>query len=144
MKHVLRARLGVLAIAAAAAAAVQAQALDEVESPVPRVERAGPVEYVNGGAGEESRASIDQLRAFFPVRNVFSGRGGQYVVAERVTVRGALDAPVEIRNAGPILVMNLPRGDYTLEVEVGGQVQRKQLRIGDQPPQQLNWHWPGA
>ena len=52
------------------------------------VDAAG-IAYVTGGAGEEARAAMAQLRPEFPLRVVFSDSSGAYVVADRVEVRGA-------------------------------------------------------
>ncbi len=111
--------------------------------PAPRVERAGSIAYLNGGAGEEARIAIERMQGGFALRNVFSGQGGQYVVAERVTVRDARGQATEIRNAGPILVMDLPPGRYTIEAEVDGRLQRKEVTLTQQPLK-LNWNWRGA
>ncbi|WP_428421743.1 hypothetical protein [Methylibium sp.] len=142
MKTTLQTALGALTFAAALVAGAAAQTAPD-GPPLPRVEHAGGIAYVNGGAGEEARAAIERMRPDFALRNVFSGQGGQYVVADRVTVRGATGEPLEIRNAGPILMMSLPPGSYTLEADVGGQVQRKTVQIGS-APQQLSWRWPGG
>lgn len=111
--------------------------------PAPRVEQVGAITYLNGGAGEEARVAMERMQAGFPVRNVFSGLGGQYVVAERVLVRSASGETAEIRDAGPILMLDLPPGRYTIDAFVGGQLQRKTVTLAQQPVK-LNWNWPGA
>lgn len=113
--------------------------------PGPRVQRAGSLEYVSGGAGEESRAAIERMQGGFALRNVFSGQGGEYVVPEKVTVRGASGPAAEIANAGPLLLLALRPGRYTIEAAVGGRVQRKTVTVSaSEKPVQLNWNWPGA
>lgn len=111
--------------------------------PAPRVEQAGKIAYLNGGAGEEARVAMERMQAGFPLRNVFSGLGGQYVVAERVMVLNAAGEATEIRDAGPLLMLDLPPGRYTIEAYVGGQLQRRTVTLAQQPVK-LNWNWPGA
>lgn len=143
MNSLLRTMVGALSMTAALwTAAVAQPAVDA--APSPRVEHAGGMSYVNGGVGEESRAAIDRLAPDFALRNVFSGQGGQYVVAERMTLQNASGGePVVILNAGPILLIRLPPGRYTMEATVGGQLQRKTVQVGSGPTR-VDWRWPGA
>lgn len=143
MNSLLRAMAGALSMTAALWTGAIAQPAGDAP-PVPRVERAGGISYVNGGAGEEARAVIDRLSPDFALRNVFSGQGGQYVVAERVTLQNTSGGePVVIRDAGPILMISLPPGRYTMEATVGGQSQRKIVQVGSAPTR-VDWRWPGA
>jgi len=114
--------------------------------PAPQVRQTGNVEYMNGGAGEEARQAMDAKKGQFSLHNVFSGKGGEYVVARKVTIRpdGApAAAPITIDNAGPILMVSLPPGSYTVEADVDGKMQRKTVKLAGQPVK-LNWNWPGA
>jgi len=114
--------------------------------PAPTVRQAGGVDYMNGGAGAEARAVMDAKAAQFSLHNVFSGQGGEYVVARKVTITpvgGKAVQPITIDNAGPILMLSLPPGSYTIEADVGGKPQRKTVKLAGQPVK-LNWNWPGA
>lgn len=114
--------------------------------PAPQVRQAGSVDYMNGGAGEEARQVMDARKSQFSLHNVFSGKGGEYVVAQKVTIRRAGAAsvePIRIDNAGPVLMVSLPPGTYMVEAEVDGKMQRKTVKLGAQPVK-LNWNWPGA
>ncbi|WP_421887436.1 hypothetical protein [Methylibium sp.] len=143
MNNLLRTTAGALSMTVALWTGAIAQPAGDAP-PAPRVERAGGMSYVNGGVGEEARAVIDRLSPDFALRNVFSGQGGQYVVAERVTLQNAGGGePVVILNAGPILMISLPPGRYTMEATVGGQLQRKTVQVGSAPTR-VDWRWPGA
>jgi hypothetical protein len=114
--------------------------------PPPQVRQAGSVDYMNGGAGEEARAVMDAKASQFSLHNVFSGKGGEYVVARKVTITpvGARTGqPITIDNAGPILMVSLPPGSYTVEADVDGKMQKKTVKLAGQPVK-LNWNWPGA
>jgi hypothetical protein len=114
--------------------------------PTPQVRHAGNVDYMNGGAGEEARAVMDAKAPQFSLHNVFSGKGGEYVVARKVTIRsvgGKASEPITIDNAGPILMVSLPPGSYTIEADVDGKTQKKTVKLAGTPVK-LNWNWPGA
>ena len=65
------------------------------------MQRAGSVDYMNGGAGDEERAAMTAQQAGFPLRIVFSQRGGAYGVADRVQLsRGGAEVAA-IDKAGP-------------------------------------------
>lgn len=143
MTSLLRTMVGALSMTAALWTAAVAQPAGDA-TPAPRVVHAGGMSYVNGGVGEESRAAIDRMASGFELRNVFSGQGGQYVVAERVTLQNASGGEsVVILNAGPILMISLPHGRYMMEATVGGQLQRKTVQVGSAPTR-VDWRWPGA
>ncbi|HEU4460532.1 MAG TPA: hypothetical protein VFR90_15535 [Methylibium sp.] len=110
--------------------------------PAPKLQRAGSIEYMSGGAGFEAREVIEGATRL-NVDNVFSGKGGQYVVAEKVMVRGPDGTTTEIRNAGPLLSMALPPGRYTIEAMVEGRMQKKTINVAQQPVK-LNWNWANA
>ena len=135
------ARLAVsLATAAICAGAAFAQPVPGAPPP-PRVQVQGGVEYLNGGAGEEERAAIVALSVDMPLRIVFSVAGGAYVVADHVDVAGAGAKVLSLDNAGPLLVIKVSPGDYTIDVTVAGKSERRPIKVGRQAVV-LNWRLP--
>ncbi len=118
-----------------------ANATDPGAPPPPRVRSQGGIEYISGGAGEESRQQIAAQGADFPLRMVFSVVGGAYAVADRVDVANAGGKLLTVDGAGPLLVVKLPPGDYTVEVNTAGKSERRPIRVGAQPVT-LNWRLP--
>src|SRR4051812_3953420 len=98
--------------------------------PAPQVRSSGGVEYLSGGAGEESRAAIESARAGFPLRLVFSVASGAYVVAEHVDVSNAQGKVLGVDDAGPMLLVKVPPGDYTVDARYGGRTERRTVRVG--------------
>jgi hypothetical protein len=111
-----------------------------VASP-PQVQSADGVEYINGGAGEEARAAIDARRGAFPLRLVFSLPSGAYVVADHVDVSNARGKVLGVDGAGPILLVKVPPGEYSVEARYGGKVERRAVRVG-RDGTTVNWRWP--
>lgn len=136
------ARLAVgLGLALILTCAALAQSADAGAPPAPQVRSAGGIEYINGGAGEESRAAIDAQRGAFPLRLVFSVASGAYVVADHVDVSGASGKLLGVDHAGPMLLVKVPPGDYTVDASYGGKTERRKVRVG-RDAATVQWRWP--
>ena len=110
--------------------------------PSPVVQRAGSVEYLNGGAGEEERAAMTAQRSAFPLRIVFSQPGGEYAVADRVDVSQGAARVAGVDKAGPdpdaqARAWRL-RGRCPLRRRTE---QRRQVRVG-RDGTQIDWRLP--
>jgi hypothetical protein len=132
----------VAALLAASAVAAHAQP-DPGAPPPPTVQRAGNIEYVNGGGGTEMRDAIARLESGYTLKLVFSDTTGAFAVADRLAIRGATGELLGIPNAGPWVLVKLPAGRYTLDASMGGQTQQKTLIVGAKL-QTVNWSWPAA
>lgn len=138
----LAAGLGLaLLVSCAALAQTTAPAADGGAPPPPRVRSSDGVEYLSGGAGEEARAAIDAQRSAFPLRLVFSMASGPYVVADHVDVSGANGQVLGVDNAGPMLLVKLPPGDYTVDASYGGRGERRKVRVAHETTT-VNLRWP--
>jgi hypothetical protein len=118
------------AISLAAATTLMAQApaadVDAVTStPALPIQQAGSVQFVNGGAGDQERAAMKSLQSEFPLQIAFSGQGGEYGVADEVRVRGDKGPVVAVSKAGPLLMVKVPPGRYTVEADFNGKTQRR-------------------
>ena len=134
--------LGIALLVTCAALAQTADAAaDSGAPPPPQVRSVGGVEYLNGGAGEEARAAIDAQRGAFPLRLVFSVASGAYVVADHVDVSGTNGKVLGVDNAGPMLLVKLPPGDYTVDASYGGRSERRKVRVVRETTT-VNLRWP--
>ncbi|MDQ6639714.1 MAG: hypothetical protein M3Z15_08630 [Pseudomonadota bacterium] len=133
--------LGLALASTCSALAQPTPGADPGAPPAPQVRSAGGVEYINGGAGEEARADIAAQRAAFPLRIVFSVAGGAYVVADHVDVSNAQGKVLGVDGAGPMLLVKVPPGDYTVVASYGGKSERRTVRVG-RDPATVNWRWP--
>jgi hypothetical protein len=105
-----------------------------------RVQSANGIEYLSGGVGSESRDALQRLQGDFPLRLVFSNAAGDYFVADTVTVRDASGQLLALRGVGPILMLKLAPGDYTLNAIYSGRTEQKQVKVGTSQ-QTVNWRW---
>ena len=102
----------------------------------------GGTDYLNGGVGDEERASMTARQREFPFKLVLSGAGGEFVVAERLSVSTPQGELLVIRDAGPIVMIKLPPGQYTLEATRKGQTERRSVRLATSA-QTLEWRFAG-
>lgn len=118
-----------------------AAALAQPAAPVVR-HGPGGIGYISGGAGEEDRTSMSAHASEFPFKVVLSGPGGEYIAAESFTVSSSQGQVVSIPDAGPIVMIKLPAGDYTLEASWKGKSERRSVKVGG-GAQTVNWRFPG-
>ena len=133
-----------LALAAATLAAQAQTAVpgaDPGAPPAPRVRSEAGIEYLNGGAGEEARAALEAQRAAFPLRLVFSVASGAYAVADHVEVSNGSGKLLGVDDAGPMLLVKVPPGDYTVDATYGGKTERRRVSVGREGST-VNWRWP--
>lgn len=109
--------------------------------PAPQVRSANGIDYVNGGAGVEARDAIAQLQPRFDLKLVFSTPTGAYVVADHVSVKGRSGPVFDVDRAGPLLLVKLPPGDYTVSANVEGKTEQRTIRIGA-GLRTVNWSFP--
>jgi hypothetical protein len=101
------------------------------------------VPYVTGGAGTEA---VDRLRAMekdFNLKLVFALDNGEYLADVDVSVldaadRVVLDAPSE----GPWLLAKLPAGNYQVNVNYRGRVERRTVAVGATTLKTIDFRWP--
>ena len=129
-----------LATALVCAGTALAQSAPGAASPAP-LQRQGGVEYLSGGAGDDERAAIVAQSADLPLRIVFSVASGAYVVADHVDVASAGAKVLSLDNAGPLIAIKVPHGDYTIDVTAAGKSERRPIKVGRQPVV-LNWRLP--
>jgi hypothetical protein len=114
-----------------------------VRPALPRIEQAGSIDYLNGGAGLAEADYMKSRAREFSLQLIFSGRGGEYGVADRVTVRRGAEDMLSIADAGPYLLMKLPPGRYTVEASFDGAIERRSVTIGS-GTQRIDWNTPKA
>ena len=136
-----------LALLACAVTGVAAQTGDENTAPPeatpepPALQQSNGVKFLNGGASEEDRNRLRAQAADYPLAIALSGPGGEYIVADRLTLRNRAGAEIAtVPNAGPVVTFNLPPGQYEAEVTLpDGAHARRAVRVGH-AEQTLNWH----
>ena len=103
---------------------------------------AGGIDYISGGVGDEDRAAMSARQAELPFKLVLSNGGGEYIVASRLALSTPQGELLSVQDAGPIVMMKLPPGQYTLEVTWHGKTERRSVRA-TASAQTVNWSAKG-
>jgi hypothetical protein len=121
----------VVAIAASAQPA-QVQPNDESDgnSPLTTVKVVNGIAYLNGGANINEADYLKRRSSEFPLQFIFSGRGGEYGVADKVTIRSGDLEVVSVADAGPYLMLKVPPGRYAVEASFKGVVESRTVVVG--------------
>ena len=110
---------------------------------------AAQIRYMNGGIGEEQADLMRQMSAEFPVRFTFSQHNPEHNTDEFVAdvrlrvVDEAGRAVLDLVGQGPIFLLSLPNGMYTVEAEHEGQVKTRRFRLVGNRRQEIGLSWPG-
>jgi hypothetical protein len=109
----------------------------------------GQIGYLNGGFGEEQADLMRDMTSQFPVRFTFSRHNGTHGTDEFVADvhlrivdaggRTLLDLPQQ----GPIFLLRLPEGAYSIEAEYNGEVKTRKFDIVAGRHQALALSWAG-
>jgi hypothetical protein len=136
-KHTPAIATFVASLAAATTLLAQAPTADVdavTATPALRVqESASGVQFLNGGAGDQERRAMRALQGEFPLQIVFSGKAGEYGVADQVRVLDGSRQMVAVDKAGPLLMVKVPPGRYTVEADFAGRTQRRAVQLGGTP-----------
>lgn len=122
----------------ARAAAVCACALAswgaQAQTPVlaPSMKSAGAGRYVCGGVGAEESNAMRAAMKDHPLSLLFARPGGAYLADVQVTVKDAQGGTaLAMRTDGPVCLVDLPAGRYTVEAESEGVVKTQVVSLGE-------------
>lgn len=103
------------------------------------------VSYRNGGIGKDQADSLRAMSGQYPVRMTFSERNqglDEFVADVHLRVKDArgrtvLDLPAQ----GPIFLLQLPQGSYSVEAERHGEVKTRRFDVVAGRHENLAFSW---
>ena len=106
----------------------------------------GEAGYLNGGIGKDQADLMRDMSSKFPVRMTFSEhtQGQDDFVADvhlRVTDNHGRMV-LELPSQGPIFLLRLPPGSYTVEAEHQGDVKTRRFDVAAGRHESLAFSWP--
>ena len=120
---------------------------------LPRVQTRGDVQFVTGGIGKDEADAMKQAEAQFPLTLEFAASGEKPVATAPVPY--VSDALVDIRDAhgrgvlsarseGPLVLIRLPAGNYTIEAEWNGVRKKRTIALAENKRQHVVFDFAGA
>ena len=105
------------------------------QADLPRQEHMqGSIAYVSGGIGEDEAQAMKQAAASYPLTLELAAPSGgphdEYVSDAKVEIRDRQgNAILSTRTEGPLVLIRLPSGTYTVDVAWNGAVKHKTIDI---------------
>lgn len=90
------------------------------------------IRYMSGGIGADEQAMFKAAEADYPVKVTFANSNGAFMSDVEVMVKNSAGETVlGLYTDGPILMMDLKPGNYTLTADDGSEVKTQKLNVTD-------------
>jgi hypothetical protein len=137
MSHVSQLPLRRILLACACAAgavAAHAQSATSATPAMPAWQGAGPTRYVCGGIGSDESNAMRAAMKEHPLSLLFARADGAYMASVDVAIKGGdagSSAALAFRAGGPVCLVDIPDGRYTIDVTTpGGQAKSQTVTVG--------------
>lgn len=101
---------------------------------MPAMQTQGEAKFVCGGIGSDESTAMRAAMKAHPLSLLFARADGAYLADVGVTVTDAGGKPALKTSArGPVCLVDLPAGKYTVEADDGGNVKKQTVTVGGKP-----------
>jgi hypothetical protein len=109
----------------------------------------GSVSYVTGGIGSDEAQAMRAAAADYPLTLELAAAAGgprdEYISGAEVAIRDSRGASVlDARTDGPFLLVRLPAGSYTVDVDWNGIHKTKSVEVGPERREHVMLEFPGS
>jgi hypothetical protein len=113
---------------------------------LPQVMTEGGISWMSGGVGRSEAAAMKQEAGHYPLSMVFSaGKHNEYLADVHVVIKNKAGKIVlDNVSTGPIMLVRLPAGKYSVAAVDNGQTLRRTASVAAKGDTPLNFHWPHA
>jgi hypothetical protein len=103
------------------------------------------VKYLNGGIGDHDSDRIKKAAGKYNLRVQLSeGPRSAFVSGAQVNIETAKGKRVlSLPNAGPLVYVKLPPGEYRINATSGGQTLQRTIQVASNAGREVNLHWAG-
>lgn len=116
--------------------------------PLPKWQTIGTAQYqyVCGGVSAEGMDEMQALRGGAAAELLFTrGPDGAFLADVAITITGGgLKNPLLFISDGPLCLLNLAKGSYTVDANYAGKSLKQPLKIDGGARQQLKFNWPSS
>ena len=112
---------------------------------LPPVQSMNGIKYVEGGIGKDEALAMQKEGRGYPLNLVFSaGPQNQFVAEVRVIIKDGAKTVFEDVADGPIFLVDLPSGKYSVEAEFRGKTVKQTAQVQGKQALRLDFHWTDA
>ena len=135
MSHTARAALAQLAFVAACASASLAVSAQTAGAggAIPPMEGQGDVKYVCGGIGLSQSTAMREAMSKHPLSLLFARPDGNYLADVQVRIERDGKDVLSTLAAGPVCLIDLPNGKYTVHASKGGTQKSRSVTVSGAP-----------
>ena len=143
----------VLACGIATMAALPWMATPATAQSMPAMQTFGSIEYVSGGIGKDEVDALKRAEAGFPLTLEFAASAEKltadatepFVANADVNIQDSSGREVlNVRTEGPLLLLRLPSGRYTVDAHWNGVRKRTSVAVSDDKRQHVMFDFAGA
>lgn len=110
-----------LALAALLTAAGSSAAWSQVgDGNIPAFQISGPLHYSCGGIGSDESTAMRAEMKHYPLSLLFARKDGGYLANMSVDIQGTTGNPIQFNASGPVCLLKLPAGRYTVKATTQG------------------------
>lgn len=96
----------------------------------PEVQNIDGITFVSGGVGDESMAQLVDMEKQFDLKIFLVSTSGTYLSDVNVTVTDSYgNSRLQTASDGPVLLVNLPTGSYTVSAKKNGHIAEQVLNV---------------
>jgi hypothetical protein len=118
---------------AAPAMAPGAPAAPMATSGMPRMRGEGNARYVCGGIGSDESTAMRAAMKDHPLSLLFARPDGAYLANVDVDIKGEGGSALRLRANGPVCLIDLPAGKYTVDASTEGSSKSQSVTLGGAP-----------
>ena len=96
----------------------------------PATHTAGALQYSCGGIGSDESTAMRSAMKDYPLSLLFARKDGEYLANLAVQIQGPKGEPMAFKASGPICLLKLPRGHYSVKATTqGGESQSQNVDV---------------
>jgi len=111
--------------------------------PSAALNQSGPA-FVTGGVGKEEADQLRVMAPAYPLKLVFvrhANQGEEFVAGVRLTIADESGRVLVDQASGPIVLVRVPPGVYTVSAEYAGQLKTRRVAIADGQHEKVALVW---
>lgn len=135
-----------IAGAVALSLALPAWAGSAIDYTLPQSKTENGITYMSGGVGKPEAAAMREEARHYPLSMVFSAaKDNEFLAGVQVTIKNKAGKEVlGTVSDGPIMLVKLPAGKYTVAAEAHGKTLHRSVHVPAKGDRQVSFHWAQA